>query len=1709
MMSYVLIDTTYRTRDPLQDLLIALSCQVWCNRLRKCARTDCIGSARLTLVKAAPVYDFIFLHQSDPVDALRNSIMITFEGLLEFHIATCKDCLQDFCASLTTVLRRIVSQPLWQRNTLLLLTRLFTAVFRCRPTISMESVHAWLLSSDFRFARVMNTEVFSTPSLRHTFSLACLLINCARDIVMAQAAGELYALIAGKLTSSDAVQKDHLDAWISALVFVSSQASVDGGLAFFRPFLDKVFNLTPKVAILILEKDSEEFSANGLSVLLHCYRFRLSKKGPRHSSDQFLIRHRDRLYLAYQSQDPLLRLEALGVVEMKLCSSTLKDFDILDLFADLVELSISTIPLNLRNRLAHSLHRVSARLVETVARASNGRPEKCTQPGELREKCEGFFMRLFDVFLRSLHADSVPDVLANSLACLRSLVETLSSCPASVNWLQPVSLLTRLTPSPGDRPVSDHLATVASKLFLGMWSRLTDNRENAMVTILSTKLLNATPTETIISLWTTTLSQLLCSPRPNVNVVAPHMLRLLLHASPPLSTPADYGLNPARLLTLPTPLRTFWTMHYLLDRLESQTEVAESSSTTLTGGKYSDGLLVVSVSGPFYALLGAFRSLLEVDRIVSQEGKPETSASVKLPLCCTEMRMPVEWLFQNPEETSLTLDRRNICDRFLALVPRIAALCAAVVFHTSPEGVLVAPNNFGEFVTLVADKAVAATSAGLTTPHQTTSDPKLKGSTTRSSTPLSSVDWDACVRRVMSEPEYLVVCCWRTVRELSAILGGSLIRCGWHLSRSRSEKASASQWLTVKRLQDIADFFISQLMRSRHPGAFELTASGFENFCDILLSLPKLEVEKWPERWLSIMVADLTGVEVPPPGVCPKPTSADSLESSVDSDTVLLRYLCDTSSRVYCATRRSAGLPFFVQTLLVVLQKTRKASNLLSTVISALLTAVNCHSESTIHKPDMLSSSATLSAAERRLHATNVLRFLVRDATVGPHLSDHLEEILKCAIQGLNSSLWMIRNSSLMLYSTMMERIFGVNRTRDCDSKKNRMSSSVFFAKFPGMRAFLLQSFEESLRGGRSPTIGRTKLFALLNLLTRFLPPVQSATSDGTIVHAFLPYVFACAGSADIRIRLLAARSLTCLLQPACLPTLALRILILVTTQLRRSSEARSMSHNRLHGLLLQLLEILRSEYWPKLGTADTALADDANNGILPHQNCSLLQEVDGQLNDLLLLLSADSTNATLCPLLRQTGFACLLAAHPKSRLEAPEILRVARCLLQPELLTPSSPASLDVAATGLLTLIFNLQEGSEYFRSALLSMLDTSSSTLELQRILLGCLLLSLLPTPVQGVGFIRRDRLLWYEEIIFTLDTLLAPAPAALSSLPQTSGGASRQVGTLIDQLSRILMRQGRPDTTTAYYASLALAVFAVSSGSELVHSDSLVRVVLSYSADREKALTPAILPSHLSPLLVLEAVQFCRHSRKDGDFSSCDNLFRRLAVHLDPCCRTETKTHTVALAAASNALLANADSILDCQSSELLALFFALLSLIVSDAEDEIRFLTARVLRNLLEACRFPVNLPRDPLPITILPHFIDFLLQHWSRSAVSSLLEWLHKAVVEMWIQSPEGSAVRLFVPESTGLSIGPADLSRQVRRALTEWTAAVPDKNRVEWLAPQIGSFVRRLRQHSSDYESVVSSDGRAAADIASDFEYFSDFLQCCSSQSWTDKRSLV
>lgn len=75
-----------------------------------------------------------------------------------------------------------------------------------------------------------------------------------------------------------------------------------------------------------------------------------------------------------------------------------------------------------------------------------------------------------------------------------------------------------------------------------------------------------------------------------------------------------------------------------------------------------------------------------------------------------------------------------------------------------------------------------------------------------------------------------------------------------------------------------------------------------------------------------------------------------------------------------------------------------------------------------------------------------------------------------------------------------------------------------------------------------------------------------------------------CAGAVDGRIRLLASKALTGLVQPACLPSLATRIFRLVAPTMHaligRQNVLQVLSHNLMHGLLLQVVVTL---YWSSL----------------------------------------------------------------------------------------------------------------------------------------------------------------------------------------------------------------------------------------------------------------------------------------------------------------------------------------------------------------------------------------------------------------------------------------------------------------------------------------------------------------------------------------------
>lgn len=81
------------------------------------------------------------------------------------------------------------------------------------------------------------------------------------------------------------------------------------------------------------------------------------------------------------------------------------------------------------------------------------------------------------------------------------------------------------------------------------------------------------------------------------------------------------------------------------------------------------------------------------------------------------------------------------------------------------------------------------------------------------------------------------------------------------------------------------------------------------------------------------------------------------------------------------------------------------------------------------------------------------------------------------------------RNSSTLLYSALMVRVFGVQRTRDTENLniRNKMTGRIFFLRYPQLYDFFNKELNEAgliiSKGGRT-----LKLHPLLLLLDRLYP---------------------------------------------------------------------------------------------------------------------------------------------------------------------------------------------------------------------------------------------------------------------------------------------------------------------------------------------------------------------------------------------------------------------------------------------------------------------------------------------------------------------------------------------------------------------------------------------------------------------------------------------
>lgn len=376
--------------------------------------------------------------------------------------------------------------------------------------------------------------------------------------------------------------------------------------------------------------------------------------------------------------------------------------------------------------------------------------------------------------------------------------------------------------------------------------------------------------------------------------------------------------------------------------------------------------------------------------------------------------------------------------------------------------------------------------------------------------------------------QMVLVCCWRSMKEVSMLLGQ--LCQSLPLDFTDQDQQRRSGLITEEQVEGVGLYFRQQLLQSRHRGAFELAYVGFVRLTDMLCRSGSQYLQKLPSRWLSEVL--------------------EEVRSS------------DPSSKL-CATRRSAGIPFYIQALLSSEPKSSSCSLLKMTMRELIALAMP--------SSDLDTERSTVP----QVHALNILRALYRDTRLGENIIPFVSEGMQAAVLGFTSAVWAVRNSSTLLFSTLITRIFGVKKGKDEHSKKNRMTGREFFTRFPALYPFLLTQLEEAAATVESDS-GQVKLhpslFLLLLVLSRLYPSPMDGSSSPLGLAPFTPFIIRCGRSAVYRTREMAARALV----PFVLVTQVASTIYDLLQELPLEPRPK-IQHNHMHGTLLQVLFLLRS----------------------------------------------------------------------------------------------------------------------------------------------------------------------------------------------------------------------------------------------------------------------------------------------------------------------------------------------------------------------------------------------------------------------------------------------------------------------------------------------------------------------------------------------------
>lgn len=315
-------------------------------------------------------------------------------------------------------------------------------------------------------------------------------------------------------------------------------------------------------------------------------------------------------------------------------------------------------------------------------------------------------------------------------------------------------------------------------------------------------------------------------------------------------------------------------------------------------------------------------------------------------------------------------------------------------------------------------------------------------------------DQEASIKSVT--PQMLLVCCWRTMKEISLTFG-DLIQC------LPFEHESSSYILSNEQVNRIGSYFVKHLFETRHRGAFELAYVGFTSMCQTFWKCKSDVYCKQPIKWL---------------------------------DHVLELIQTDEAKSKLFSTRRGGGLPFYIQAIV----STELAENGHKSLEKCMQVLLNL-----AKTQDLVNSNDDTEEANfSKVLSMYILSALFKDTRLGESMLQYAEQALIVAIAGFDSIYWNVRNCSTILFSSLMNRIFGVNRSKEEISKKNSMPGRMFFARFPLLFDLFTNIMTESIDSMS------TNLNAKLYLVVLMLCHLFTMTDDSdpeALLHTFIPYL--------------------------------------------------------------------------------------------------------------------------------------------------------------------------------------------------------------------------------------------------------------------------------------------------------------------------------------------------------------------------------------------------------------------------------------------------------------------------------------------------------------------------------------------------------------------------------------------------------------------------